>query len=73
MENKKTDGGERPVKKPRRRASPKDLHQLYDAISYLTNDVYRQQATIERIQSFMKNHFGVNEGLTQLHISMVFY
>lgn len=68
MANNKTEGAERPVKKIRRRASPKDVHQLYDAISHWTNNVMRQQATMERIQTYMKGHFGVNEGMNCLCI-----
>lgn len=71
MDTKKVEGGERPVKKPRRRATPKDLHQIYDAISHWTNDVMRQQATIERIQAYLKSHFGRSEGLTILHLFLV--
>jgi hypothetical protein len=71
MANNKTEGAERPVKKIRRRASPKDVHQLYDAISHWTNNVMRQQATMERIQTYMKGHFGANEGMIHLRISVL--
>lgn len=61
--NIKTEGSERPVKKIRRRAFPYDVHQLYDAISHWTNNVMKQQATMERIVTYMKAHYGVDEGL----------
>lgn len=71
MANIKTEGAERPVKKIRRRASPDEVHRLYDAISHWTNNVMRQQATMERIQTYMKGHFESLEGFIHLLISGV--
>ncbi|XP_059486513.1 zinc finger MYND domain-containing protein 11-like isoform X2 [Neocloeon triangulifer] len=60
------EAAQRPIKKVRRRCGPLEAHQVFDAISFWTSDIMRQQATQERIQTFLKSRYQHDEETVNL-------